>query len=130
MPEGSQRKYQEQQGLGARSTSPHLSSASTDAADIAVALRKYGRDWRYRRRAELQRALSGLPHPSADPQDFIGFAHSWLPYGGAPDEDIFEKFGMTRARFIERLWHTIRESHADQRLSASLASVYQPPGTG
>jgi hypothetical protein len=130
MPEGNQRKYLEQQELGACSTSPPLSSAGTRMADIPVALRKHGRDWRYRRRADLQRALLGLPHPSADPQDFIGFAHSWLPYGGAPDEDIFEKFGMTRTRFIERLWHTIRESHADPRLSARLAAVYRPPGTG
>lgn len=35
--------------------------------------------------------------------ELLAFATKWLPFGGAPAEDVFITFGLTAERFRERL---------------------------
>ena len=57
----------------------------------------------------------------------IDFAQSWAPYGGAPEEEIFVQFGMTRARFAEVLWTRIFEAGYGPDSARHLANIYPPP---
>lgn len=44
--------------------------------------------------------------------ELVMFARMWLPYCGAPVEEIFEQFVMTNRRFREALWFSVRHSGA------------------
>jgi hypothetical protein len=59
--------------------------------------------------------------------DIVMFAHVWVPYGGAPAEEIFERFGMTTRRFIEALWACVHDAGVGPNLQHVLASVYPRP---
>ena len=41
--------------------------------------------------------------------EFVQFARMWGPFGGPPDEEIFVRFGMSRARFERCLAQILRE---------------------
>ncbi|BAH50977.1 hypothetical protein RW1_012_01640 [Rhodococcus wratislaviensis NBRC 100605] len=54
----------------------------------------------------------------------------WVPFGGATEEDILVRFGMSRRRFIERLWQVLAESNCGQDEIRNLASAYRTGGPG
>lgn len=51
----------------------------------------------------------------------------WAPYGGPDEDEILVHFGMSRLRFIERLWQVIPDSNCAQGEMRSLASTYPAP---
>lgn len=54
----------------------------------------------------------------------LEFAEAWISYGGAPDEEIFVRYGMTRGRFIQQLWRHIDELGLDMSSVNLLALTY------
>ncbi|WP_308257028.1 DUF3263 domain-containing protein [Rhodococcus rhodochrous] len=58
------------------------------------------------------------------PELLLEFASRWAPYGGANEGEILVRFGMSRLRFIERLWQIIAESNCAQEEIRSLANAY------
>ncbi|RYF59570.1 MAG: hypothetical protein EOO27_08820 [Comamonadaceae bacterium] len=82
------------------------------------------RQWRLRRRAAWTAVNRKRKHPDAEAEHLIEFAGRWAPYGGATEEEILVTFGMTKHRFIERLWHVIPESNCDHEEKRILASAY------
>lgn len=85
--------------------------------------REYRR-WRQRRRAAWLDVNSNRRHPDAEAELHIEFASMWAPYGGATEEEILVRFGMTTREFVERLWQIVPESSCDQDEIRNLASAY------
>ncbi|AII03350.1 hypothetical protein C8E05_7179 [Rhodococcus wratislaviensis] len=85
--------------------------------------REYRR-WRQRRRAAWIQANRTRNHPDPEAEHLIEFAMMWAPFGGATEEEILVRFGMTARRFIERLWQVIPESDCAQDDICILATVY------
>jgi hypothetical protein len=86
---------------------------------------------RYRRHHDRLRAAwlrgQGQTQLTTEAEDFVEFALKWAPFGGAPAEETFVLFGMTRARFFERLWQLVQDGQISTELSRSLAAAYPPP---
>ena len=82
------------------------------------------RQRRQRRRAARIEAHRKRNHPDAEAEHLIEFAIRWAPYGGATAEEILVQFGMTRRRFIERLWQVIPESNCVEDEMSRLAGAY------
>lgn len=80
--------------------------------------------WRHRRRAAWLDVDRKCKHPDDEANLHIEFASMWVPYGGANEEEILVRFGMTTGEFIGRLWHLVPESSCDQEEIRRLASVY------
>ncbi|MGW0043317.1 hypothetical protein [Rhodococcus sp. NPDC003348] len=72
-------------------------------------------------------AVRGEELPERHADELLTFARRWLPYGGAPADEIFEQFGMTTRRFLEALWISIRNSGAGTSDQRTLAAVYPKP---
>ncbi|MFC9556779.1 hypothetical protein ACFTWF_38830 [Rhodococcus sp. NPDC056960] len=85
--------------------------------------REYRR-WRQRRRAAWIDANRKRNHPDPEAERLIEFAMMWAPFGGATEEDILVRFGMTGRRFVERLWQVMPEADCAQDDVHILASVY------
>ncbi|MDT2006075.1 hypothetical protein FXW78_17725 [Rhodococcus opacus] len=83
------------------------------------------RQWRQRRRAAWIEANRKRNHPDTEVERLIEFAIMWAPFGGATEEEILVRFGMTTRRFIERLWQVIPESNCTQDEIRILASAYR-----
>ncbi|KXF53056.1 hypothetical protein AXA44_45645 [Rhodococcus sp. SC4] len=67
----------------------------------------------------------GSYRPGNDTDDLLRFACSWAPYGGPSDEEIFVYFGITRGRFIDRLWQLASSRAADcSALMSELTRAY------
>lgn len=62
--------------------------------------------------------------------EILRFALIWAPYGGAPAEETFQKFGMAPRRFAEKLWQTVEELGCGRTITSQFASVYAHPGPG
>ncbi|QDQ94279.1 hypothetical protein FND50_28275 [Rhodococcus sp. WB9] len=86
------------------------------------------RKLRQRRRTLRARVNRERCHPDIEAERLIEFATVWAPYGGATEEEILVNFGMTRRRFIERLWQVIPESNCIQDEIRRLASAYPDCG--
>ena len=92
--------------------------------------REYRR-WRQRRRAAWAEVNRTRKHRDTEAERLIEFASIWIPYGGPNEEDILVHFGMSRLRFIERLWQVMPESNCAREEICSLASTYPaPPSNG
>ncbi|MDT2009065.1 hypothetical protein FXW78_42745 [Rhodococcus opacus] len=85
------------------------------------------RDLRLRRQRD-KKARSKHRRQLSEHDIIIGFAQKWLPFGGAPDDEIFQQFGMNRHRYIDLLWATVHETCCEPHLAAQLADTY-PPNT-
>jgi hypothetical protein len=70
----------------------------------------------------------GLHELTAEAQDFTEFALKWAPFGGAPVEETFLRFGMTTTRFTERLWQLVHDGQISAELSALFAASFPTPG--
>ncbi|SEB47548.1 hypothetical protein SAMN04490220_1937 [Rhodococcus jostii] len=85
------------------------------------------RDYRQlcqRRRAAWIEVNRKRNHPDTEAERLIEFASMWAPFGGAPEEEILVRFGMTTHRFVERLWQVIPQSNCVQDEICSLANAY------
>ncbi|MGV9869124.1 DUF3263 domain-containing protein [Rhodococcus koreensis] len=82
------------------------------------------RQWRQRRRAAWIEHKRDRKHPDGEAARIIEFASMWAPYGGATEEEILVRFGMTPNRFVERLWQVIPGSNCVQGEIRNLASAY------
>ncbi|MCZ4590550.1 hypothetical protein O4328_44265 [Rhodococcus opacus] len=82
------------------------------------------RQWRQRRRAGWIGSDRERNHPDREAEHLIEFAITWAPFGGAAEEEILVRFGMTTRRFIERLWEVIPESNCAEDEISTLASAY------
>ncbi|RYF50277.1 MAG: hypothetical protein EOO27_32065 [Comamonadaceae bacterium] len=69
------------------------------------------RRWPQRRRAAWDDVNRKREHSDTEAERLIEFASVWVPYGGANEGNILVHFGMSRRRFIERLWQVIPESN-------------------
>lgn len=64
-----------------------------------------------------------------DDHFLLTFAIRWLPYGCGPDDEILIRFGLDRARYLDRLLETVHRhrSHIHpataERLIAMCSSV-------
>ncbi|ABG99495.1 hypothetical protein RHA1_ro08451 (plasmid) [Rhodococcus jostii RHA1] len=54
---------------------------------------------------EAESHRTGRPRPSKDAEDILEVTHVWAPFGGAPEEEVFVRFGIPPTLFTERLWH-------------------------
>ncbi|MFD7008034.1 hypothetical protein [Rhodococcus jostii] len=85
---------------------------------------------RHRRHRDRRHAAwlrwQGQAQLTAEEQDFVEFALTWAPFGGPPGEETFLRFGMTSARFAERLWQLVQDGRISVELSRSFAEVYSP----
>ncbi|TQC49661.1 hypothetical protein EEB14_08520 [Rhodococcus sp. WS4] len=88
--------------------------------------RDYGQ-WRHRRRAAWIEGNRRRNHPDTEAERLLEFASRWAPFGGAPEGEIFVHFGMTKRRFIERLWQVLLGSTWPQDELRIFASVYPKP---
>jgi len=89
------------------------------------------RRWSQRRRAAWAEVSRTRKHRDTEAERLIEFASMWAPYGGPDEEEILVHFGMSRLRFIERLWQVIPDSHCAQEEIRSLAGTYPaPPANG
>lgn len=66
---------------------------------LSDAKRDYRRE-KLRRRRALQRRTKQRITQS---EELLQFARIWAPYGGAPDEEVFIKFGITGQQFREQI---------------------------
>jgi len=82
------------------------------------------RNWRQRRRAAWTEIDRNRIHPDTEAEFLIEFASKWAAYGGATKEEIFLQFGMTKNRFVDRLWRLIPESKCGQKEISDLANAY------
>lgn len=91
--------------------------------ELPMNSRQY-RQSRHRRRAAWIEANRKRNHPDPEAEHLIEFAMMWTPFGGAAEEEILVRFGMTTRRFIERLWQVVPESNCSQDEIRILASAY------
>ena len=85
------------------------------------------RRWSQRRRAAWAEVDRTRKHRDTEAERLIEFASMWAPYGGPDEEEILVRFGMSRLRFIERLWQVLPDSNCAQGEIRSLASTYSTP---
>lgn len=88
-------------------------------------IREYRR-WRQSCRAASIDDNRTRKHPDAEAEFLIDFASRWAPYGGATEEEILVRFGLTKLLFIERLWKLVPESNCTQDEIRGLATAYPP----
>ncbi|ANS28837.1 hypothetical protein R1CP_20795 [Rhodococcus opacus] len=93
----------------------HNSHRSTTSSEVDVQIGRYQRHCQ--RERQEQRARERRPIPKTEADVFIRTALTWVPYGGVPEDDIFQMFGMSRSRFIETLWHTVRSVNPEKERS-------------
>ncbi|WAM19905.1 hypothetical protein [Rhodococcus sp. JS3073] len=83
--------------------------------------------YRVRRRQRLhllrQRPDETTPRLGAE---LIQFACRWTPYGRAPDDEVFEKFGMTPERFAGQLLEALKTEECAPDVAATLRATYPP----
>ncbi|GAF45551.1 hypothetical protein RW1_022_01310 [Rhodococcus wratislaviensis NBRC 100605] len=101
-----------------------LPPVSRPTENVDDTVRRYRR-WRHRRKAaarlrDTKQALSR----DKDTDDVVAFARTWAPYGGAPTSEIFVRFGMSRSRFVDRLWQVVPGVTRDPAIVRELAAVY------
>ncbi|TQC42047.1 hypothetical protein EEB14_51100 [Rhodococcus sp. WS4] len=93
------------------------------SADTEVDVRRYRR-WRDRRRNAQLNWQGQQQHPNRDAEDLLRFALTWAPFGGASDEEMFVRFGMSYLRFTAKLWQIVDEVGCDTAIIRELADVY------
>lgn len=103
---------------------PTTPAAGNRELPVIDQVRSY-RDLRLRRRRDKQ-ARSKHRRQLSEHDIIIGFAQKWLPFGGAPDDEIFQHFGMDRQRYIDLLWATVHENRCEPDLAEHLAGTYPP----
>jgi len=79
------------------------------------------------RRRQARRRAQDWRSAGTEDDAVIELACIWAPYGGAPADEIFIRFGINTGRFIELLWQILNSRHCGPSFTEHLAVVY-PPG--
>ncbi|MFC1474061.1 hypothetical protein [Rhodococcus qingshengii] len=109
-------------------SSNHISySPRTDPSQLAKALfdeltRRYREDRQLRVAAEKSRILER--YRPGEAESLLTLALNWAPYGGVPEEEVFEQYGTTLTGFVDQLWAIVRHLHCDHKTVAKLSAVY------
>lgn len=74
------------------------------------------------RRSAAQEVAEPIPARCA--REIVLLAQTWIPYGGPPTEEIFERFGMSPQRFTEVLRASLRDARVDSAVRAELENTY------
>jgi hypothetical protein len=61
---------------------------------------------------------------SRETQEIVDFTQMWTPYCGAPNDEIFLRFGMSAARFSDRLWQAVSDMRCNTQAVQRFAEVY------
>lgn len=103
----------------------HTTHRSTTSSEVDAQIGRYQRHRQRERQERRARERRSIRKTEADV--IIRTALTWVPYGGVPEDDIFQMFGMSRSRFIETLWHTVRSVNPEEDTIDQLARVYLDP---
>ena len=57
-------------------------------------------------------------------EDILNFARMWAPFGGPPREELYVRFGVHPARFVERLSQILDELGSSRTEYADLERAY------
>ncbi len=82
--------------------------------------------YRVRRRKRLQLLRQGPATTPREGVELIQFARRWAPYGRAPDDEVFEKFGMAPERFARRMFEALETEECAVDVAATLRAIYLP----
>ncbi len=95
---------------------------------LATQIRAYKQARRRRLQAvTAERIRRRVPRET---EEIVGFAQMWIPYGGAPNAEIFRHFGMSASQFSVRLWKAVSDMKCAAQSVRRLAEVYPRPRTG
>ncbi|MGR6520180.1 hypothetical protein ACU5JM_00885 (plasmid) [Rhodococcus erythropolis] len=108
-------------------TKRHSYSPRSDPTRLAHALfdelsRRYHKE-RQRKTATANQQMLTHNRPD-DTEVLLDLALDWVPYGGVPEDEVFERYGTTVAGFIDQLWVIVDHLHCDRETVAKLAAVY------
>ena len=109
-------------------TDTNTAPGSAIESDHQVRRLRRHHDRHHDRRRTAWLRWQGLQKLTAEAQEFAEFALEWAPYGGAPFEETFLRFGMTNTRFTERLWQLVHDGKIGSELSARFAASFPAPG--
>ena len=109
-------------------TDANTASGTAIEGDNQVRRVRRHHDRHHDRRRTAWLRWQGLQKLTAEAQEFAEFALEWAPYGGAPFEETFLRFGMTNTRFTERLWQLVHDGKIGSELSARFAASFPAPG--
>lgn len=101
-------------------------SPRTDPSQLAKALfdelsRRYHEEKQRRIAADKSMLMRYRP---GEAESMLDLALNWAPYGGIPEDEVFERYGTTLARFVDQLWVVVRHLHCDRKTIAKLTAVY------
>ena len=57
-------------------------------------------------------------------ESFLNLALNWAPYGGIPEEEVFERFGTTLDCYFDRLWVIVHHLQCDRETVSKLTAAY------
>ncbi|MCS4258015.1 hypothetical protein M2405_006342 [Rhodococcus erythropolis] len=108
-------------------TDRHSYLPRSDPAQLAQALfdkfsHRYHRERKRRIAADNQQPL--VHSRADDTEPLLKLALDWVPYGGVPEDEVFERYGTSVAGFIDQLWVIVHHLHCDRETVAKLAAVY------
>ncbi len=108
------------QPAGGRLTAP---PAAVDSFDRDVHAYRTQRQRRRQRNEQSRR--NNTRRVRSETEEIVRFARIWAPYGGAPTEEIFQTFGITRQQFNDKLWRTVEDGEFGASIVREFARVYK-----
>ncbi|WP_156517411.1 hypothetical protein [Rhodococcus sp. LB1] len=79
-----------------------------------------------RRRNDVQRRRRQNAAAPTEAELILHLASTWAPYGGVPEEETFQRFGLSRPQFANLLWRTVAAAGCGPEVVTTLAAVYPP----
>ena len=78
-----------------------------------------------RRQRRLKANITRLQEqPPTEKDEVLRLARIWVPYGGPPPDEIFERFGITPQHFADRVRQSLQKLDSTSAWAANLSAVY------
>ncbi len=102
-------------------------SSGNDPSRLAKAIfdelsRRYHEERHQKIVAEISDQL--VRYRPAEAMSLLNLALSWAPYGGVPEEMVFEQYGTTLSRFVDQMWTLVHHLDCDRQIVDKLAAAY------
>lgn len=81
----------------------------------------------YRRTRGERRHVRASAGRRKDDDELLWFACIWAPFGGPPETEVFIRYGITKSKFVERLWQVITSKQSDLAIVRQLSLAYPSP---